>query len=125
MAKSMSMDGQILMNVMKIQEEMTKIIDSKSAEDIVKDKHSINELSYYIVRLYSLRKQFSGKTKKALDFFSDFKYDLFTKHMVNCYPMVSNADIVDFAITLSDEVARASVDGQYGICIKESEKVEK
>ena len=125
MAKSMSMDGQILMNVMKIQEEMTKIIDSKSVEDIVKDKHSINELSYYIVRLYSLRKQFSGKTKKALDFFSDFKYDLFMKHMDNCYPMVSNADIVDFAISLSDEVARAAVDGQYGLCIKESEKVEK
>ena len=43
-----------------------------SEDKIIEDKSKINLLTFYIVKLYALRKNFSGKTKKALSLFDDF-----------------------------------------------------
>lgn len=121
MAKTMEHDGQILLNIMMVQEKMRELIDSfDSNVGLIADKPTINLLTYYIIRLFSLRKNFSTKTKKDLNIFDDDKYALISKHMISCFPLISDAEILDLAYDLSDLDAIQRVADRYAICINVS-----
>lgn len=123
MAKMMSKDSQIILNMLRIQDCMSAILDKNDGENsLTKDSSSIDLLTFYIVKLFALRKNFSGKTKKALTIFNDFKGNMVLSSLNYCYPMVSPAEIIAFAYQLSDEVARHELTERYEVCIKESEK---
>ena len=125
MAKMMSMDSQILLNTMRIQNSINDILDNANSDaDIVKDEKNVNLLSFYIIKMFSLRKNFSGKTKKTLSIYNDFKYDILSKSLVSCVPLISNIEIVDFARSLADSVAVEEIKARYDLCIKESQKYE-
>lgn len=121
MAKSMSKDSQIILNMMKVQDNVNKILDASEDEDIVKDRTQIDLLTFYIVKMFSMRKNFSGKTKKAVSFFNDFKGDCVMKSLNYCYPMISGNEIIRIARNMSDTIARNELVERYGVCIKESE----
>ena len=67
MAKMMSKDSQIILNMLRIQDDIQDILNSDDEDKIIEDKSKINLLTFYIVKLYALRKNFSGKTKKAAE----------------------------------------------------------
>ena len=121
MAKAMSKDSQIILNMMRIQDSMNDILDSTDTDnELVQDKSKIDLLTFYIIKMFSMRKNFSGKTKKALSMFDDFKGNAVMNSLVFCYPMICAMDIVKIARELSDEVARDEFKTRYEICIKES-----
>lgn len=124
MAKMMSKDSQIILNMMKVQDCINSVLDSKSDENLIKDNKSIDLLTYYIVKMYSMRKCFSGKTKKALTLFDDFKGKTVINSLTYCYPTISHSEIIETARYLADVSSRDAFSTQYAACIKESVKYE-
>lgn len=123
MAKTMSKDSQILLNILGIQEKMDNIFGKyEEISDVSKEEKDVSLLSFYIIKLFMLRKFFSGKTKKALHIFDDFTYDLFSRHLASCYPLMSDKEIVNFARALCDDDARLEINDRYVVCIADSEK---
>ena len=123
MAKEMSKDSQILINMMMVQKDMNAIIDKYETVDLVaEDKDSVNLLAYYIIRLFSMRKNFSGKTKKELHFFNENNYTILSKHLISCFPLMSDKEIVLFAKNLCDDDANIDLLERYKLCIAESLK---
>ena len=123
MAKEPSKDSQILINMMMIQKDMNSLIDKYETVDLAaKDKDTVNLLSYYIIKLFSMRKNFSGKTKKELPLFNENSYGILSKHMISCFPLLSDKEIVMFAKSLCDDDANISIMKRYEICITESLK---
>ena len=97
MAKSMSKDSQIILNMMRIQDSMNDILDSTDTDnELVQDKSKIDLLTFYITKLYALRKAVSGKTKKALTTFnlSEFDANIIMSAISYCYPTVSNLEFI-------------------------------
>ena len=122
MAKMMSKDSQIILNMLRIQDDIQDILNSDDEDKIIEDKSKINLLTFYIVKLYALRKNFSGKTKKALSLFDDFKGKMLLNSLNYCYTMFSAKEIISFARELSDPAAHDELTSRYEVCIKESEK---
>lgn len=121
----MSMDSQVLLNVMKVQNSINDILDNAdSDEDVIKNKNNVDLLTFYVVKLFAMRKNFSGKTKKALTIFNDFKHDVVMKSLVSCIPLISSMEIVNLARSLADPVAMDEIKSRYELCIKESQKYE-
>lgn len=125
MAKEMSKDSQILLNMMKVQSKMVDVFDSfDDKKDLIKDENSVNLLTYFLIRLFSMRKNFSGKTKKAIGHFDDEEYNLITRHLVSCFPLISNSEIVDYAEYMCSSEVHESLLEHYGKCVKQSLKYE-
>ena len=123
MAKEPSKDSQILINMMMVQKDMNTLIDKYDTVDLVaENKDSVNLFAYYIIKMFSMRKNFSGKTKKELHFFDENSYGILSKHLISCFPLMSDVEIVMFAKTICDEVAHAEIMTRYEACIKESLK---
>ena len=59
MAKSTPKDSQIILNMMKVQDAINKVIGESDDETIAKKSASVDLLTYYIVKLFALRKNFS------------------------------------------------------------------
>ena len=123
MAKSMSKDSQIILNMMKIQGTINSILgDVDKDSETAKDKSKVDLLTFYILKMFALRKNFSGKTKKALGFFDDFKGATVLNSLSFCYPTVSGLEIVRMARMMADIEAKDALMKRYDLCIKESEK---
>lgn len=123
MAKSMSKDSQIILNMMRVQNSINSVLgDVDKDSEIIKDKTKVELLTYYILKMFALRKNVSGKTKKALTMFNDFKGATILNSLSFCYPMISDIEIVRVARSMADEDARADLLSRYDICIKESQK---
>ena len=121
MAKSMSKDSQIILNMMRVQDKINKIFDAFEDEEIIKDREQVDLLTLYIIKMFSMRKNFSGKTKKAISFFDDFKGNCVMQSLSFCYPTISGTEIIRIARNMSDELARNELTERYDTCIKESE----
>ena len=122
MAKAMSKDSQIILNMMRIQDSINDILNSTDNDnELVQDKSKIDLLTFYIIKMFSMRKNFSGKTKKALGMFDEFKGNAIMGALTFCYPMIGAMDIIKTARELSDEVARDEFNSRYEVCIKESQ----
>lgn len=125
MAKSTPKDSQIILNMMKVQDAINKVIGESDDETIAKKSASVDLLTYYIVKLFALRKNFSGKTKKdakIIAIFDDFKGACVLESMSFCYPTINDREIVSFARKLADEESRGYLIERYNICILDSEK---
>ena len=125
MAKSTPKDSQIILNMMKVQDAINKVIGESDDETIAKKSASVDLLTYYIVKLFALRKNFSGKTKKdakIIAIFDDFKGACVLESMSFCYPTIDDREIVSFARKLADEESRGDLIERYNICILDSEK---
>jgi hypothetical protein len=125
MAKSTPKDSQIILNMMKVQDAINKVIGESDDETIAKKSASVDLLTYYIVKLFALRKNFSGKTKKdakMVAIFDDFKGACVLESMSFCYPTINDREIVSFARKLADEESRGDLIERYNICILDSEK---
>jgi hypothetical protein len=125
MAKSTPKDSQIILNMMKVQDAINKVIGESDDETIAKKSASVDLLTYYIVKLFALRKNFSGKTKKdakIIAIFDDFKGACVLESMSFCYPTINDREIVSFARKLADEESRGDLIERYNICILDSEK---
>lgn len=121
--KTMSRDSQIILNIMRYQDKIDAVISSVDDEsDVVNDKEKVELLIFYILKIFAMRKNFSGKTKKALTCFDDTKGNMVLSGMNFCYPTYSDSEIVTFAMTLSDPAVRDELSKQYELCIKESLK---
>ena len=85
MAKSMSMDSQIILNMMRVQNSINDILgDVDNDHEVIKDKTKVDLLTHYIIKMFALRKNFSGKTKKAISFFNDFKGNMIISSLNYC-----------------------------------------
>ncbi len=125
MAKAMSKDSQIILNMMRVQDSMNAVLGNVGTEhEVAKDQSKVDLLTFYILKLFGLRKNFSGKTKKAVTFFNDFKGDSVAKSLNVCYPTISNLEIVRMARSLADASARSALTARYELCIKESQNYE-
>ena len=123
MAKSMSKDSQIILSMMRIQDSINAVLDKADNDnELIKDKANVELLTYYVLKMFAMRKQFSGKTKKTLTIFSDFKGRMISDSLTYCYPMIGDMEIVKVARELSDVVARDELNSRYDVCIKESLK---
>lgn len=120
--KAMSKDSQIILNMYRIQDLINDIIDDKEDSEVAEDSTKVSALSFYILKMYAMRKNFSGKTKKALSFFDDDVEKIIIKSMSFCYPMISDTEIVRVARGLADMDNRLTMAQQYELCIKESYK---
>ena len=124
MAKSMSKDSQILLNMMRVQDSINVVLNKGADTELVKDKSNIDLLTFYILKMFAMRKMFSGKTKKALSIFDDFEGTTISNSLNYCFPMVGDLEIVKVARGLSDVVAKDELSSRYEVCIKESLKYE-
>ncbi len=123
MAKSMSKDSQIILNMMKVQNSINSVLgDVDKDSEIAKDTTKVELLTFYVLKMFALRKNVSGKTKKALGIFNDFKGATILNSLSFCYPMISDIEIVRVARSMADELARAELISRYDVCIKESQK---
>lgn len=123
MAKSMSKDSQIILNMMRVQDSMNAVLgDIGTDKDVAKNQAKVDLLTFYITKLYALRKNVSGKTKKALTTFTfnEFNANVIMSAVSYCYPMVSNLEIVKVARILADNAMRDELTARYDVCIKES-----
>lgn len=123
MAKSMSKDSQIILNMMRTQDSMNAILgDVDKDKEVAKNQAKVDLLTYYIIKLYGLRKNVSGKTKKEVYFlnFNESKAAVVLASIHYCYPTVSNLEIVKLARVLADAPAREELTNRYDVCIKES-----
>lgn len=125
MVKAVSKDSQIILNMMRVQDKMSDILESKKEKkDLYKDASSIDLLTFYITKMFAMRKNFSGKTKKALTFFNEKRGAMVQSSLGYCYPMLSPQSIVDLATSMSDDNAYGELQKRYEVCIKESVKYE-
>ena len=125
MAKSMSMDSQIILNMMRVQNSINEVLGDVGTEhEVAKDKSKVDLLTFYIIKMFSLRKNFSGKTKKAVTFFNDFKGNMISNSLTFCYPMIGDIEIVRIARSMADDLAKDELISRYEICIKESQNYE-
>lgn len=125
MAKSTPKDSQILLNIMRVQDAINKVIGESDDETIAKKSTSVDLLTYYIVKMFALRKYLSGKTKKdakIMAIFDEGKGAIVLESMSFCYPTLSDKEIVSFARKLADEESRVDLIERYNICILDSEK---
>lgn len=122
MAKTTPKDSQILLNMMRVQDAINKVLGDSDDESVAKKSTSVDLLTHYIIKLFALRKNFSGKTKKAVTIFEDFKGASVLESMSYCYPTLSDREIVSFARELADENSRAALIERYNTCILDSEK---
>lgn len=122
MAKSMSMDSQIILNMMRVQNSINDILgDVDNDHEVIKDKTKVDLLTHYIIKMFALRKNFSGKTKKAISFFNDFKGNMIISSLNYCYPMIGDIEIVRIARSMADDLAKDELVSRYEVCIKESQ----
>lgn len=122
MAKSMSMDSQIILNMMRVQNSINDILgDVDNDHEVIKDKTKVDLLTHYIIKMFALRKNFSGKTKKAISFFNDFKGNMIINSLNYCYPMIGDIEIVRIARSMADDLAKDELVSRYEVCIKESQ----
>lgn len=125
MAKSMSKDSQIILNMMRVQDSMNVILgDVGTDKEVAKNQAKVDLLTFYILKLFGMRKNFSGKTKKALTIFNDFKGNTVASSLNYCYPTVSNLEIVRMARSLADDLSRDELTSRYEVCIQESQNYE-
>lgn len=122
MAKSMPFDSQIILNMLKIQDSINKILDEHLEEDILKDKSLVDLLTFYIIKMFALRKRFSGKTKKALTFFDDRNGTIIINSLNYCYPMISDIEIVNMATDMASGAAYEELKLRYENCVKDATK---
>lgn len=122
MAKSMPFDSQIILNMLKIQDSINKILDEHLEEDILKDKSLVDLLTFYIIKMFALRKRFSGKTKKALTFFDDRNGTIIINSLNYCYPMISDTEIVNMATDMASGAAYEELKLRYENCVKDATK---
>ena len=82
--KTMSRDSQIILNIMRYQDKIDAVISSVDDEsDVVNDKEKVELLTFYILKIFAMRKNFSGKTKKALTCFDDTKGNMVLSGMIS------------------------------------------
>lgn len=121
MAKAMSKDSQILLNMMRVQDSMNAVLgDVGTDKEVAKNQAKVDLLTFYILKLFAMRKNFSGKTKKAVTFFNDYKGHIISSSLNYCYPTVSNLEIVRVARSMADQLAREELINRYELCVKES-----
>lgn len=121
--KTMSRDSQIILNIMRYQDKIDAVIESADTEsEVSNDKEKVELLTFYILKIFAMRKNFSGKTKKALTCFDDEKASMILAGLNFCYPTYSDSEIVTLAMSLSDPAVRTELSKQYELCIKESQK---
>lgn len=120
----MGMDSQIILNMAQVQDSINKVLDEHSEEDILKDSALVDLLTFYIIKMFSLRKRFSSKTKKALSFFSDVRGKIVLDSMNYCYPMLNSKEIIDMATDMASGAACEELKLRYENCIKESDKAQ-
>lgn len=121
MAKSMSKDSQIILNMMRTQNAINDVLgDVDKDSEIVNDKAKIDLLTFYILKMFALRKNVSGKTKKALTLFNDFKGAAILNSLSYCYPTISNLEILRIARSMADKLAKDELISRYELCIQES-----
>ena len=123
MVKSMSKDSQIILNMMRVQDSMNAVLgDVGTDKEVAKNQAKVDLLTFYITKLYALRKAVSGKTKKALTTFNltEFDANIIMSAIFYCYPTVSNLEIVKVARVLADVAMRDELTARYDVCIKES-----
>lgn len=124
MAKMMSRDSQIILNMLRVQDKINDVLFELDTEDKIENSKkviSIDVLNFYILKLVGLSKNFSGKTKKAIGIFNESKTILIQKSVQSCFPLVSDSEVISYARSLADDASKAELKARYEVCIKESE----
>ena len=118
----MSKDSQIILNMMRTQDTMNNVLgDIGTEKEVAQNQAKVDLLTFYILKMFGLRKKVSGKTKKALTIFDDYKGNAISNSLTYCYPTISNLEIVRIARSMADELSRDILLSHYEICIKESQ----
>lgn len=120
MAKDKAKDCQILIKMMQVQDRINDINDNDDEENVISQENKEALYTYYILNLYGLRKNLSGKTKKSIIIFNDKLADILNKSMTCCYPTLSYETIEKYALQLANKKARELLKQQYEVCIKEA-----
>ena len=125
MTKAMSKDSEIIVKMMQVQDKINEWVDTyEDNQTDVKKEDICDILKFYVIQMFSLRKNMSGKSKKALTFFDDFVGKTVLESMNYCYPMISDNEIVSIAKALANTNSRDMLSTQYANCIKESPNYE-
>ena len=120
MAKDKAKDCQILIKMMQVQDRINDINDNDDEENVISQENKEALYTYYILNLYGLRKNLSGKTKKSIIIFNDKVADILNKSMTCCYPTLSYETIEKYALQLANKKAKELLKQQYEVCIKEA-----
>jgi hypothetical protein len=101
MAKKASHDAAKLNEVLKLQKRISSIIAKHDKlEDIVEDENieEFHKIYFYLIRIIKIASTFSTKLKKEqLAFQNKFRNNIVLENLSECYPVISNIEILKYA----------------------------
>lgn len=106
MNKTTSTDLQILHNILKLQRNIEVILEKYEHAAELEVSEDFDLLEYYTIRMISITKNITNKTKKmTLTFMEPEINKTLIQGLTLCYPIIAKRELIKYAIRISSETA--------------------
>lgn len=124
MAKTPVQDSQILLNILKVQQEINESIENEGGVGCAAKDQTVYETTVFkLIKIESLSTNLSNATKKELEFLKSMKpVKTIVESLKTCYPTLAPRTVMEYAEEMSSEDKMSAIRLRYKECIEESDR---